>query len=81
MLTLAVQWAWANVHALDCKLSVSRDDTEVKYWGGRPINALSFLLSFSGSMESMQVLRGAVRNQFMLLIKFRDQVSLGLVGR
>ena len=26
-------------------------------------------------MESMQVLRGAVRNQFMLLIKFKDQVS------
>ncbi|XP_076452554.1 BRCA1-associated protein-like [Babylonia areolata] len=38
---------------------------------------IKFTAPLNGSMESMQVLRGAggVRNQYMLLIKFKDQSS------
>lgn len=36
---------------------------------------IKFTAPLNGSMEHMQVLKGALRNQYMLLIKFKDQAA------
>ena len=76
---------WANIkltitiNILTCNITRHITRGHFARQGDKPvINVFCFLITFSGSMESMQVLRGAVRNQFMLLIKFKDQVSLVL---
>ena len=76
---------WANIkltitiNILTCNITRHITRWHFARQGDKPvINVFCFLITFSGSMESMQVLRGAVRNQFMLLIKFKDQVSLVL---
>ena len=76
---------WANIkltitiNILTCNITRHITRWHFARQGDKPvINVFCFLITFSGSMESMQVLRGAVRNQFMLLIKFKDQVSLFL---